>query len=157
MRHDKLDTPPLQLRDKGRNALKRIIGVETLEAQCIGFVITLDGEPIAQCSDKISRTFLVTFAEEPDARRRRAIHRRSPQRNHNAAEHRKQIASLHGWMVSALQEAMTRVVVRSPTTLLALRCRKGASTPSLDDLVGAGEDHRCDRQAQGLCRYQIDK
>src|SRR5215471_4004885 len=126
MRHDKVDAPPLQLRDKHGNALKRIIGVETLEAQCIGLVITLDGEPIAQCSDKTSRTFHFTFAEEPDARRRRAIHRRSPQRNHNTAKHREQIASFHGWMVSALQEVMTRVVVRSPNTLLALRCRKGA-------------------------------
>ena len=34
----------------------------------------------------------------PDARRLRAIRRRSAQGNHNAAEHRKQIASLYGSM-----------------------------------------------------------
>src|SRR6516164_7849281 len=126
MCHDELDAPPLQFRDKRRNTFERIIGVKAFEAQRVGLVVTLGGEPVAECSDKTSRTFPVAAAEKPDARRRRAIYCRSAQRNHNAAEHRKQIAAVHVRMVFVLQEAMTRVVVRSPTTFLALRCRKGA-------------------------------
>src|SRR5271165_406907 len=98
MRHDELDAAPLKLRDE----LKRIICVETFEAQRAGLVITLGGEPIAECSDKVSRTFLVAAAEEPHADRLRTIHRRNAQPNHNAAEHRKQIAPLHGWMAPVL-------------------------------------------------------
>jgi hypothetical protein len=64
------------------------------EAQRVGLAIPLGGEPIAECGDKINRTFFVTAADEPDARRRSTHRCRGAQRNHRAAEYRKQIASL---------------------------------------------------------------
>jgi len=95
MCHDELDTPPLEFCDKRRDILERVISVQTFEVQCPRLMVALRGEPIAQCGDKCSRTFLVAAADEPHAHRLRGFRCRKAQCNHSTAEHRGQITSLH--------------------------------------------------------------
>ena len=109
MCHDELDAPPLQFRDKRRNAFERIIGVKAFESQRVQLVITIGGEPIAESSDKTSRAFLVTAAEESYARRCRAFRR---QGRSGTTPPQSAASSFRRFMpmIPALQEVILRTV-----------------------------------------------